>query len=413
MRDTGSTARAPARKRKKKHRGVYEHPKGSNEYWIVFYDQHRTRHREKVGAYSLAVEVYRKRKNEVREGRYFPGPKTVWNPLFSEHVQDYLARTASTRIDARGAQRYARFFREAPETKGKRMRDLARHDFERYRERRLQHGDAPGCLRQRGAVSATTVNKELRFAHAVFVDFLAALVGRRDEPIPNPLWHLSLPEPKHRTRFLCDDEEVCLQTVMAPADWPPVLVAIMTGLDRGPMFALEWEQVDLTTRTIFAERRKGCRRRSEAIAVRIPINEELLQVLRALPSRLTSRWVFPNAAGTGPFDGDVFDRLVFRPALKAAGITGLRWKDLRHTFATRLRMQRGADLKSIAELLGHTSTRMTERYAHATTTHLHDLVQGLSRVPAIAAPTATRTATSQAAATAAPDHPLEKPRLAR
>jgi hypothetical protein len=40
----------------------------------------------------------------------------------------------------------------------------------------------------------------------------------------------------------------------------------------------------------------------------------------------------------------------------------------------------GANLKSIAELLGHTTTRMTERYAHAAPGHLHSLVQRISRV---------------------------------
>jgi len=48
--------------------------------------------------------------------------------------------------------------------------------------------------------------------------------------------------------------------------------------------------------------------------------------------------VFPNSDGSGPLDGREFDRLVFRPALKRAGIREFRWKDLRHTFATRLRM---------------------------------------------------------------------------
>jgi hypothetical protein len=51
----------------------------------------------------------------------------------------------------------------------------------------------------------------------------------------------------------------------------------MTGLDHGPMSSLEWEQVDLTTRSLCAERRKGFRHRAGAIAVRIPINEELFQ----------------------------------------------------------------------------------------------------------------------------------------
>ena len=41
-----------------------------------------------------------------------------------------------------------------------------------------------------------------------------------------------------------------------------------------------------------------------------------------------------------------------------------RWKDLRHTYATRLR-ETGSDTATISELLGHTSERMTKRYAHA------------------------------------------------
>ena len=43
----------------------------------------------------------------------------------------------------------------------------------------------------------------------------------------------------------------------------------------------------------------------------------------------------------------------------------LRWNDLRHISASRLRMS-GVELGTIRDLLGHTSTRMTERYAHVT-----------------------------------------------
>ena len=57
-----------------------------------------------------------------------------------------------------------------------------------------------------------------------------------------------------------------------------------------------------------------------------------------------------------------------------------RFKDLRHTFATRLRMQGRADISSIATLLGHTSTRMSERYAHADNAHLHALVGALDGI---------------------------------
>ena len=55
-----------------------------------------------------------------------------------------------------------------------------------------------------------------------------------------------------------------------------------------------------------------------------------------------------------------------------------RWKDLRHTFASRLRMA-GVDIQDIRDLLGHCSTRMTERYALAPG-KLHEAVQRLNRV---------------------------------
>jgi len=87
--------------------------------------------------------------------------------------------------------------------------------------------------------------------------------------------------------------------------------------------------------------------------------------------------VFPNSDGSGPLDGREFDRLVFRPALKRAGIREFRWKDLRHTFATRLRMT-GSDTGTIRDLLGHTSDRMTKRYAHAVPDLLHAAAQRLA-----------------------------------
>src|SRR5262249_42057591 len=74
--------------------------------------------------------------------------------------------------------------------------------------------------------------------------------------------------------------------------------------------------------------------------------------------------------------------------LKRAGIRDFRWKDLRHTFATRLRMT-GSDTGTIRDLLGHTSDRMTKRYAHAVPGLLHAAVQRLAGATA-----ATETANS-------------------
>ena len=53
----------------------------------------------------------------------------------------------------------------------------------------------------------------------------------------------------------------------------------------------------------------------------------------------------------------------FRKARSAAGLTGFRFHDLRHEYGSRLG-DADVNLKKIARLMGHSTTKMTERYVH-------------------------------------------------
>ena len=52
-------------------------------------------------------------------------------------------------------------------------------------------------------------------------------------------------------------------------------------------------------------------------------------------------------------------------ACRRAGLTVLRFHDLRHTFGTRA-ADAGVLLNAIRDVMGHKTTAMTERFAHAT-----------------------------------------------
>lgn len=186
-------------------------------------------------------------------------------------------------------------------------------------------------------------NRELGFARAVFNDFREALEDRKQAPIANPVRsRLFAPEPAGRTRYLSEDEEQRLCAELPSfVERAAVRVAIHTGLDRGAQLGLRWQDVDLVTRTIHTVRRKGRRARQRA--------DQRSATRHAADSALAPHLGvgIPRAAETVAMDDREFDRLVFRPALARAGVRGFRWKDLRHTFATRLRMQ-NADLRALA-----------------------------------------------------------------
>ena len=71
--------------------------------------------------------------------------------------------------------------------------------------------------------------------------------------------------------------------------------------------------------------------------------------------------------------------VAFARVCRKLKIEDFRYHDLRHTAASWLRMQ-GADIHTVAQLLGHKDLRMAARYQHLSPTFLADAVNRLDAV---------------------------------
>lgn len=161
-------------------------------------------------------------------------------------------------------------------------------------------------------------------------------------------------QPQGRERVLSADEERALLEAAAPAGrrnpWmqPIIVLALETAMRRGEILALRWEHVSLDKRTALLPDTKNGSRRV------VPLSSRAVETLRALPRSIGGE-VFPVSAAA------LNKR--FERACERAGITDLRFHDLRHTGTTRL-AQKLPNLAELSAVTGHKSLQMLKRYFH-------------------------------------------------
>ena len=160
---------------------------------------------------------------------------------------------------------------------------------------------------------------------------------------------------------------------------PELDLAINIGIRKGSQYGLTWDMVDFKGRMLNIPRTKN------EEPLHVPLNDVATAALKLVRGRGRRRGrVFQSVKTGEPLQNG---RHWFYDAVTEAGIKNFHWHDLRHTFASRLRMK-GAPLEDIADLLGHKSLTMTRRYAHLGPNKLHAVVSLLE-------PSATRSATEE------------------
>jgi site-specific recombinase XerD len=356
-----------------KQRGIFERQLGSGIWWICYFDHLGRKHREKAGTKSAAILLYRKRKQQVLEGKKLP--ERLRRPVvsFAELAQDALAYSKA----------YKRSYRE-DEYRMTRLLEWFRHraadsitaqEIERHLEETVRgEGWAPA-----------TVNRCRALLSLIF-----RLGIRNGKLSANPARLVPHRRTNNaRVRWLSVEEERRLRQVIKakyPEHIPEFDLALHTGLRRSEQYSLDWENVNLAQKFLRIPRSKN----GEVRYVRL--NRIALAALAELRKRGDGTGAVVRNLQGEPLAGP---RHWFEPVIREAAVEGFHWHDLRHTFASRLAMS-GVNLRSIQEALGHKGIAMTVRYAHLSPDYQLEAVERLAEFSSSLSPecpTDTRTDT--------------------
>lgn len=185
------------------------------------------------------------------------------------------------------------------------------------------------------------------------------------------------PDSEGRTRYLSGDERsevlVCLGGIEELGDKvSPIkrelIFLLYCGARLSEMRTLLWGAVDDDSVVLVSI--KGNKRKKKTR--RVPLHYRVVNTLgeRGKPTEL----VFTKDGGS-MWDKTAFYH-EFRKVMACAGVSDFTPHDCRHTFASHLVMG-GADLRTVAELLGHSTMSMVMRYSHLSKGHLEDAIHKL------------------------------------
>ena len=168
-----------------------------------------------------------------------------------------------------------------------------------------------------------------------------------------------------RERYLAYDEYLALLEGASAYLKPMITFAVYTGLRREEQLSLMWKQVKFHRNEVYIPVTKTGTART------VPLREESTAALRSIARHITSPYVFCIR------DGKRFQRVTrgLAGAAKRAGISDLRWHDLRRTCGSWL-LHDGVRIEDVSGWLGHKSIAVTQRhYAFLNISNLHDAAQ--------------------------------------
>lgn len=347
----------------KKHRGK----------WQVLFRDAEGRERS-AGTYTFKSDAQKRKVQVERErelGTFVDPALSAYS--FASWTETWLSSQVGLRLTTQAFYESLLRSRILPRFGGSRLRDIRPIDIQEW----VSALDADGLSASR-----------IRQAHRLLSSILRVAVRNRMLPF-NPAEGLALPKASHREMlFLTAPAVDRLADVIDPRYRSWVYLQAYGGLRWGEAAALRRSRVNLLRKRIevaesvaevsglisFGET-KNRRRRTIVVPsfLNAMLAEHLSEAVDAFPDAL----VFTAPQG-GVLRNSNFKRDVWKPAVFAADLPGLRVHDLRHTCAALL-IQQGAHPIAAMRHLGHSSIKVTmDRYGHLMPAEAERIADGLN-----------------------------------
>ena len=230
-----------------------------------------------------------------------------------------------------------------------------------------------------------------RILNGLKVIYNRALDWEVEGLVKSPLQGIrQFPNHSRHEKFLSQDEAAKLLKAVLQSEnkmlAPIVSALLLTGCRKRELLDARWEHVDLDKGILLVPVSKNGKPR------RVILSDHVKQIFIKTRAYLRTEmgqeaadncpWVFPNPETGKPFTGFYNS---WNAARRSVGLNDLRVHDLRHSYASAL-VNQGHTLYDTQRLLGHSSSRMTERYAHLATDRLLEVAENVSlhyKVPSV------------------------------